>query len=403
MRPFVAAAAAALLLAAGACSGGATSSGSTGGCGRVDPPPGSLLILPAGAASRGDQALCRIVQRATNVVVSDNSPEVAKRLVGMAPDVRVWQERQLQYAPRVCPTCADTVVKLDDIEAQHPQWVLEDASGRPVENGGGTLLDFGDPDYQAEWAQRMADSLAAAPWTGVVVDADNTEPWASPPIDPRTGQPMTDDNRADYLAEALALVRGALKTQGWSLVAHNPPITDPDEGQIGSTDAVLTTTGFSGTDAAALDGALPLPRGRGQPRRRRLDHRSPGADAERAGVRLRVLPAGRRRPATRRTRRRRSTTRCTACRWASRPPLRRKWTARICGRTSRARWPSTRARRRSRSTSEPSARSHLEPGRAVVATGRPYVPVGQATHLYTPTRLAQPSGFALGTLHFRED
>ena len=86
----------------------------------------------------------------------------------------------------------------------------------------------------------MADSLTAAPWTGVVVDADNAEPWASPPIDPRTGQPMTDDNSADYLAEALALVRGALKTQGWSLVAHNPPITDPDEGQIGSTDAVLT-------------------------------------------------------------------------------------------------------------------------------------------------------------------
>ena len=142
MRPFVAAAAAALLLTAGACSGGATSSGSTGGCGRIDPPPGSLVILPAGAASRSDQALCRIVQRATNVVVSDNSPDVAKRLVGMAPDVRVWQQRQLQYAPRVCPTCADTVVKLDDIEAQHPQWVLQDASGQPVENGGGTLLEI---------------------------------------------------------------------------------------------------------------------------------------------------------------------------------------------------------------------------------------------------------------------
>jgi hypothetical protein len=165
--------------------------------------------------------------------------------------VRVWQQRQLQYAPKVCPTCADTVVELSDIQAQHPQWILQDASGQPVTNGSGTLLDFGDPDYQAEWAQKMADSLSAAPWIGVVVDADNSEPWASPPVDPRTGQPMTDDNRADYLAEALALVRGALKTQGWSLIAHNPPITDPDEGQIGSTDAVLTLTGFSGLDLAA--------------------------------------------------------------------------------------------------------------------------------------------------------
>jgi hypothetical protein len=251
MRPLVAAAAAALLLTAGACSGGATSSGSAAGCGKIDPPPGSLMILPAGGAARSDAALCRVVQHAVNVVVSDNDPAVAKRLVGMAPGARVWQVRQLQYAPRVCPTCADTVVKLDDIRAQHPEWILQDASGAPVQNGDGTLLDFGDPGYQAEWVQKMADSLAAAPWTGVVVDADNTEPWASPPIDPRTDQPMTDDDRADYLAQALALVRGALKTQGWSLVAHNPPITDPDEGQIASTDAVLTTTGFSGKDAAA--------------------------------------------------------------------------------------------------------------------------------------------------------
>ena len=399
MRPFVAAAAAALLLAAGACSGGATSSGSTGDCGRVDPPPGSLLILPAGAASRGDQALCRIVQRATNVVVSDNSPEVAKRLVGMAPDVRVWQERQLQYAPRVCPTCADTVVKLDDIEAQHPLWVLEDASGRPVENGGGTLLDFGDPDYQAEWAQRMADSLAAAPWTGVVVDADNTEPWASPPIDPARGEPMTDDNRADYLAEALALVRGALKTQGWSLVAHNPPITDPDEGQIGSTDAVLATTGFSGTDAAGLDGALPLPRGRGQPRRRRLDHRSPGADAEPAvfGFASYLLVAGSPYWRTRRRRRRPAVPRA-----AGRPDRRSEGGGRRLADVRAGRVAVNPGRIAGHaSTSEPSVRSRWSRAGAVTPH-RPYLPVGRHHLSYSePARATER--FCAGPLHFRED
>jgi hypothetical protein len=251
MRPLLAAAAAALLLAAGACGGGGSSPTSTATCGRIDPPPGSLIILPRTPDHPDDPGLCRVAQRATNVVVTNNDPEVAKRLVEFAPDIRVWQERQLQYAPRVCATCPDTVLDLADIQAQHPEWVLHDASDQAVRNGTGTLLDFGDPEYQAAWAQNMADSLKQAPWTGVVVVADNSEPWVSPPIDPRTDEPMTDDNRADYLAQALALVRGALKTQGWSLVAHNPPITDPDESQIGSTDAVLALHGFAGATTGA--------------------------------------------------------------------------------------------------------------------------------------------------------
>ena len=35
--------------------------------------------------------------------------------------------------------------------------------------------------------------------------------------------------------------------------------------------------------------------------------------------------------------------------------------------------------------------------------GRPYVPVGRGPICILRHRLAQPSGFALGTLHFRED
>jgi hypothetical protein len=251
MRALLAAAAAALLLAAGACGGGGSSPTSTASCGNIDPPPASLIILPLEPGTPSNAALCRIAQRATNVVVADNDPDVARRLVDIAPDIRVWQQRQLQYAPRVCATCADTVVDLEDIQAQHPEWVLHDASDQPVRDGTGTLLDFGDPEYQAAWAEDMANSLKEAPWTGVVVIADNSEPWVSPPIDPRTDEPMTDDDRADYLAQALALVRGALKTQGWSLVAHNPPITDPDESQIGSTDAVLALHGFAGASTGA--------------------------------------------------------------------------------------------------------------------------------------------------------
>ena len=114
------------------------------------------------------------------------------------------------------------------------------------------LLDFGNPEYQAAWAQRVADNVEADGWTGVeVVDASNLPQWSQPPLDPRTGQEMSEDDRRRYLAEALALVRAAMKTRGFSLIAVNDPPVVVDLAQIGSTDGVSVGEGFARLRGAA--------------------------------------------------------------------------------------------------------------------------------------------------------
>ena len=94
----------------------------------------------------------------------------------------------------------------------------------PVEHADWVLLDFSDPKYQYAWALHVRNSLAAGGWTGVdVIDADNDPDWSDTPIDPATGEPMTEAHRRRYLAQALTLVRAALKIQGYSLLADNGP------------------------------------------------------------------------------------------------------------------------------------------------------------------------------------
>ena len=57
-------------------------------------------------------------------------------------------------------------------------------------------------------------------WTGVdVIDAGNDPDWSDVPIDPSTGQPMTEAQRRQFLARALTLVRAVLKIQVYSLLA----------------------------------------------------------------------------------------------------------------------------------------------------------------------------------------
>jgi hypothetical protein len=93
----------------------------------------------------------------------------------------------------------------------------------------------------------VVTDLSNGGWTGVeLVDVGNQQQWSQPPIDPRTGAAMTDANRALYLAQALEVVRGGLKTNGFSVVADNGPATVVDPAQIASTDAVTLGAGFAG-------------------------------------------------------------------------------------------------------------------------------------------------------------
>jgi hypothetical protein len=56
---------------------------------------------------------------------------------------------------------------------------------------------------------------------------------------------MTDEANATYLAQAMATVRGGLKTSGFSMIAENGPFTIVNSAQIGSSDAVSVGRGFA--------------------------------------------------------------------------------------------------------------------------------------------------------------
>ena len=160
--------------------------------------------------------------------------------------VAAWQERSLLYA---CDHCGLAGFGLTWVRDHHPGWILHSPQGtevHPAEHADWTLLNFSNPKYQYAWALHVRKSLAAGGWTGVdVIDADNDPDWSDTPIDPATGAPMTETHRRRYLAQALTLVRAALKIQGYSLLADNGPPAVVNFDQVNSTDAVILRDGFA--------------------------------------------------------------------------------------------------------------------------------------------------------------
>ena len=108
------------------------------------------------------------------------------------------------------------------------------------------MFDISNPDYLAAWATAVETQLGAGGWTGVeLVDAGNLPAWTNSPIDPNTGQDMTVSDHARYLAEAMAEVRGGLKSNNFAVIAQNQPFTIIDPHQIASSDAVSVERGFA--------------------------------------------------------------------------------------------------------------------------------------------------------------
>jgi hypothetical protein len=121
--------------------------------------------------------------------------------------------------------------------AGHPGWVM---------------FDISNPDYLAAWATAVEAQLGDGGWTGVeLVDAGNLPAWTNSPIDPNTGQDMTVSDHARYLAEAMAEVRGGLKSNNFAVIAQNQPFTIIDPHQIASSDAVSVERGFARLQGSA--------------------------------------------------------------------------------------------------------------------------------------------------------
>jgi len=165
------------------------------------------------------------------------------------PAARVWETRSLQYGFIPCGGCPQPGLDPATVRDDHPEWILHDSAGEevhPPDHPSWVMFDISNVEYLQAWAEAAEKDLASGGWTGaVLVDAGNGPAWVSPPIDPATGKPMTDEAHATYLAEAMATVRGGLKTNGFSMIAENGPFTIVDPAQIGSSDAVSVGRGFA--------------------------------------------------------------------------------------------------------------------------------------------------------------
>lgn len=243
MRFLTAIAAFAALLVATSCSGG---SGATApkACAGLRRPGVPLAFAPAKAPTL-ERARCIGLQYAA--VIGPQSwgrlPRIMRRA---SPNLAAWQERSLLYA---CNACGMAGFGLDWVRAHHPDWILHSLQGteiHPQEHPNWVLLNFTDPTYQSAWGVHVRKSLAAGGWFGVyVIDAGNDPDWSDVPIDPSTGQPMTEAQRRQFLADALSLVRAVLKIQVYSVLASNGPPSILNFHQVNSTDAVTVGDGFA--------------------------------------------------------------------------------------------------------------------------------------------------------------
>jgi hypothetical protein len=120
----------------------------------------------------------------------------------------------------------------EQVMQQHPDWVLRDAQGRKLfiqfacDGTSCTqyAADIGNPEFRQFWIQRAANIMDDG-YDGLYVDDVNMEMKVSDgtgtftrPVDPRTGQPMTDTNWRRYMAEFTEEIRAAFPDKE---ITHN--------------------------------------------------------------------------------------------------------------------------------------------------------------------------------------
>jgi putative glycosyl hydrolase-like family 15 (GHL15) protein len=239
-----------ILLGVAACGGGGaerTSGVAPAACANERRPAVSLL-LEARQEPLSDRAVC-LARTYTNIVGAPAWDDLPAQVARVSDRVFTWQRRVLQYGFEPCNQCPRPGLDVNEVRETNPEWILHNADGEeihPAAHSDWVLFDFSNVNFQAAWVTAVAKELSGSRWTGVdIIDATNQPDWSSQPIDPTTGEPMTEADRRTYLAEALSVVRAGMKTSGFSLVAYNGPASIVDNGQIASTDAVTVGTGFA--------------------------------------------------------------------------------------------------------------------------------------------------------------
>jgi hypothetical protein len=143
-----------------------------------------------------------------------------------------WDSKNSWYPQAWVYQDAYAIYTSSVLVGQHPDWILKDAVGNklyiPWGCSGGTCpqyaADIGSPGWRQYFIDRCK-ALIAKGYKGIHVDdvdmdinVGNGNGQAVAPIDPRTGQPMTDTQWKAYFAEFMEQLREALPG---TEIAHN--------------------------------------------------------------------------------------------------------------------------------------------------------------------------------------
>ena len=135
-----------------------------------------------------------------------------------------WDSKNSWYPNAWVYLNAYAIYNPSTLATQHPDWILKDATGNklyiPWGCSGGTCPqyagDVGDPGFRQYYIS-VAKSKVALGYKGIFVDdvdmdmnVGNGSGQRVAPIDPRTGQPMTDEAWKAYFADFMEQLRSAL-------------------------------------------------------------------------------------------------------------------------------------------------------------------------------------------------
>jgi hypothetical protein len=233
------------LLVTASCGSG--SAGAAGGG-----PAGSVRFVKTSDASfdvytRSPTAAQRAFMRAHYWRIRANAPYFDSRL-SWAPGTWVYQDAYAIY-----PSSAEA--------AQHPEWILQDASGNKLwiqfgcRNGRCTqyAADIGNPEFRAWWI-RTAKARIAAGYKGVFIDdvnmaerVSNGDGVFTAPIDPRSKSPIDEAEWQREMAAFMVEIRAALPKVE---IVHNAlwPMGDGSADlrrQLGAADYIELERGFN--------------------------------------------------------------------------------------------------------------------------------------------------------------
>jgi probable HAF family extracellular repeat protein len=131
-------------------------------------------------------------------------------------------DQRLSWFPRATAYIISYgIANADPLVQQHPEWILHDAAGNllyiPFNCGGGTCphyaANIANPAFRAWWISN-AQTVLAHGYQGIWLDDVNLDFLVSdgnsnsvPPIDDKTGQPMTQDAWRTYMDSYLEQIR----------------------------------------------------------------------------------------------------------------------------------------------------------------------------------------------------